>query len=231
MKKINLKNKLGILFINAILPVTFILSSCNHSNNWMSYPGLELKEETINGFKVKFLIPSDYTKDPREERSQLAFYSDRTMMMDESSLIYFSQEEPRSFFTIVSCNIEDDPYRYSDYMKGGEIYLDSIMSVAQLSSDKGWTYRMPLLQKRRDKYGHPITTIQYITRYMESDTIWGIPIINEGGIEKDSVEAIVDFITITGTDIIECYYYSLDSYDNFSYERFLKIINSITVSK
>ncbi|MBO7488664.1 MAG: hypothetical protein J6T88_00130 [Bacteroidales bacterium] len=197
----------------------------------MSYPGLELKEETINGFKVKFLIPSDYTKDPREERSQLAFYSDRTMMMDESSLIYFSQEEPRSFFTIVSCNIEDDPYRYSDYMKGGEIYLDSIMSVAQLSSDKGWTYRMPLLQKRRDKYGHPITTIQYITRYMESDTIWGIPIINEGGIEKDSVEAIVDFITIIGTDIIECYYYSLDSYENFSYERFLKIINSITVSK
>ena len=230
MTKKNSTTRHAILFINAILSVIFMLSSCIHSNSGMSHLGLELREETINGFKVKFLIPSDYTKDLREERSQMAFYSDKTMMMDESSLIYFSQKEPRSYFTIVSCNIEDDPYRYSDYMKGGEIYMDSIMTITQLLTDKGWTYRMPLLQKKKDIYGHPITTIQYITRYKESDTIWGIPIINECEFEKDSIEAICDFTIVIGTNCIECYFYSLDSYDNFSYERFLKIISSITVT-
>ena len=90
---------------------------------------------------------------------------------------------------------------------------------------------MPLMKKKKDKNGHPITVTQYITRYMESDTIWGFPILNEGEFEKDSVEAIGYFTTVIGTNVIGCYYYSLYSYDNFSYEKFLKIINSITVSK
>ena len=230
MTIIKSKNRHGILYINAILAISFMLLSCNHNVNGPSYTDLKLYEETVNGFKVRFLIQDDYTKELKAERSRLAFYADMTMMYD-SSLIYFSKKESRSYFTIGACNIEDDPYRYSHYLKGGEIYLDSIMTIQELSNDKWRVPRMPLMKKKKDKNGHPITVTQYITRYMESDTIWGFPILNEGEFEKDSVEAIGYFTTVIGTNVIGCYYYSLDSYDNFSYERFLKIINSITVSK
>lgn len=230
MEKIKLKNRRGILCINTVLAISFALLSCNNNGNCSSFPDLELHNETVNDFKVKFLIPRNYTKNLRDERSQLAFYIDRTMM-DDGSLIFFSNDEPRSYFAIMSCNFKDDPYRYSDYMKGGELYLDSILTIQQLSNDKDLTARMPLIQKKKDKNGHPITVAQYITRYMDSDTIWGFPNISVGAVEKDSVEAIFDFTTIIGTNIIECYYYSLDSYDNFSYERYLKMLESIAVSK
>ena len=90
---------------------------------------------------------------------------------------------------------------------------------------------MPLVKKRKDKDGHPITVIQYVTRYGKSDPDVIMWLDYENTLERDSVEAIFDFITIIDTNIIECYYYSLDSYNHFSYEQFLKIAESITLSK
>ena len=226
-------NNTLMLYIN-ILPIVLLLSSCNHQdNNIGSFPELEPREEMVNGYKVKFFLPSEYTKSIREERYQSGIFGDMAIMNDDSVVVFFSEKEIRSYFAIIADNIEKEyfPTWHSDYLKGGEHYLDSTMTAEQLSNDKGFIYRMPLVKKRIDKNGHPITVTQYVTRYCKSDPDVIRWLDYDNDLDRDSVEAIFDYVTIVGTNFIECYYYSLDSYDNFSYERFLKIINSITVSK
>lgn len=225
-----MRNSIHVLLCNTFLTINaLLLLSCNHHDNSSSYPNLELHEETIHDFKIKFLLPSEYTKELRVERSDIL--GDKTMMMDDSSLIFFSTKERRSFFAIQSYNFENDfdSHWYTDYLKGGEAYVDSIMTFEQLSDDKGFNYRMPLVKQKKDKHGHPLTAIQYITRYSDSYPEAILFLKYEAENEQDSVEAIFNFRTIIGTNIIECYYYSLDSYENFSYEKYLKIMESITV--
>ena len=118
----------------------------------------------------------------------------------------------------------------SNSMKGGEEYLDSIFYETQLSEDMRYGCRMPLLLRRKDKNGHPITTVQYVSRYAESDQDGGFPLIENGGYGKDSVEAIGCYSITVGQKIIGCYYYSLSSFNDFSYEHFLEILNSIKVT-
>lgn len=225
-------NNIRILYIN-ILFVALLFSSCNHSVNSIgSFPELEKHEEMVKGYKIKFLLPHKYTKNIREERYQSGFFGDLTMMADDSAVCYFSEKEISSFFAIMVEDIENEYFAtwHSDYLKGGEHYLDSTMNAQQLSNDKGFVYRMPLVTKRKDKNGHPITLTQYVTRYYKSSPDAIMWLDYENNLERDSVEAIFDFVTIIGTNIIECYYYSLDSYDHFSYEQYLEIAESIIVS-
>lgn len=222
-----------MLFIS-FLSIAPLLSSCNHhDNNNGSFPDLEPHEEMVNGFKIRFFLPSRYTKSIREERCRSGIFGDMTIMDDDSVVVLFSEKEIRSYFAIMADNIGKEyfPQWHSDYIKGGEYYLDSTITAEQLSNDKGFIYRMPLVKKRKDKDGHPITVIQYVTRYGKSDPDVIMWLDYENTLERDSVEAIFDFITIIDTNIIECYYYSLDSYNHFSYEQFLKIAESITLSK
>ena len=233
MKVKKTPNNTLVLFIN-ILFIAPLLSSCiHHDSNIGSFPELEPHKEMVNGYKVEFFLPCEYTKSIREERYQSGVFGDMTIMGDDSVVIFFSEKEIRSYFAIIADDIEKEyfPTWHSAYLKGGEHYLDSTMTAEQLSNDKVFIYRMPLVKKRKDKNGHPITVTQYVTRYCKSDPDVIRWLDYDNDLDRDSVEAIFDYVTIIGTNFIECYYYSLDSYDNFSYERFLKIINSITVSK
>lgn len=211
----------------------FIASSCNYIDKYSPHFDLEQHEEKVNGHTIEFLLPPEYTKNLREVRTESGMFGDKTFMMDDSCIIYFSDKELRSFFSIQTFNFNNDfdSHWYSVLMKESPEYLDSILTKEQLKNDKCFNYRMPLVQKKKDKHGHPTTTTQYITRYADShpDALFLLNYETEN--VQDSVEAIFDFYTIIGTNIIECYFYSLDSYDNFSYERFLSILESISVCK
>ena len=159
----------------------------------------------------------------------MGFYNDMTIMADSSSIIYFSTDEYRSYFAILSCDFENDYYADSLIKKGGVLLLDSVLNEIQLLEDKELGSRMPLLTRRIDKSGYPTSIIQYISRYSKSSSFRDYPLIHDREIEMDSVEVIGDVSKIIKTRMIQCYYYSLDSYENFSYEQYLKILESIQI--
>ena len=198
-----------ILFTDFLL---LLSTSCNvkNGNHWNEYSN---HIENIEGVTIDFYIPKNYTKELRGLRKCSPFFNDRNVINDNTSVIYFSRDEERSFFALSITDITE----YREYQTAHNLDPSDSAVVKSLVNDNlEFSVRMPLIYQNVDKNGNRYYLIMYFTRYPHSEYMY-FPKIENNTLPMDSVETNCYYFSFLNNKELIIEYYSLQSIEKFSF--------------
>lgn len=194
----------------------------NHSNQLSE----DMASHTIlfNDVEITVSLPRDYFLTSRSFVNSHRFYQS-DVARDTMDPIYISSSDPRSHLSIRTLEKREN---VADVR-----LMDSVFDLCLKElflSDKD-SPQMPLIEKHCDRNGHPYAYIMHITRYNLSDTLWrNHPDTFICPAAADSVECSFYYYMMHGQTEYIIHYYSLESFEEFSFSNKRAVLESIDFS-
>lgn len=210
-----------------VLLLVVMVGGCNApTGNHSDQLSEEMTTQTIllNDMKVTVSLPRDYFAASRDQVSAMPFYySDVTRTpMDP---IYISSADPRAHLSVHAIERRVDA---ADTGALESVYDRCLMEL--FLSDKA-SPAMPLIEKYCDRKGFPYAYIMHVTRYNVSDSLWrNHPDTFICPTGADSVECSFYYHTMHGPTEYIIHYYSLESFEGFSFQEKRAVLESIDFS-
>ncbi len=214
-----------------VVSVLAFVVACNSDHKSPKVLSTTLTREytiPMGGAEVSISLPDEYFPiNGRNLCKYNRFYCSDTGW-PESDSIFISKKDARKHIII----------RMLDYGKNTDSsMLDTLSSFSALNSFiKEFnlvTYRdspsTPLTEEYVDPYGNPYTYVMLFNRYNDSDTLYHRPNIMVYPNGTDSIECDMCFSTLHNKKLFCIEYYSLESFESFSFTEKRAVMESICV--
>ena len=213
-----------------LIAMSLVFICCSNNNTTDIQPSEKTEKHTIpmGDAEVIISLPGEFFHvNGRDLCKHYDFYCNDTGWPENDS-VFISTSDPRSH--IIIC--------MRDFGKGRDsAWFDTVPAFHALNTpireQNRANYKdvplLPLTEEHLDPKGNPYTFVMLFSRYNESDTLYHTPITNVYSGDADSVECELTFYTLHGKKLFCIKYYSLESFESFSYAAKHAVLESIEV--
>ncbi len=181
---------------------------------------IALEDET----EMSIAVPDGYTSINPSKASNYSDFYCTDVTQPEIRKMYISQTEPRSHIAVIVYDSRPLPasVRQNDNLS---TQLEEL--VKDFCDHRRDLPGMPLTEVHSDCNGIPYAYIMVFSRYNSSDNWRSLPLTNENSENADSVECNLIYHTIRGGKTYCVEYYSLESFESFSFMEKRAVLESI----
>ncbi len=172
---------------------------------------------------VTIAIPDGYTSIAPSQASTYSDFYCTDIAQPEIRKMYVSNSDPRSHLVVKVYDNKVLPSGITQYDKLNTLVKGVVREVCRDLPG------MPLTEVYIDNNGNPYAYIMMFSRYNSSSDWRSLPLTNVDAKNADSVECNLIYHTIRGRRIYGVEYYSLESFEKFSFMEKRAVLESIKI--